>query len=251
MLSNEQYLEAISHKFDLQDYPILILDTNLDYSFANEEYLRLYDSQTCEELDAYRDDGTTNLLNVSHSLKEFTRNIFLHKKPLYFVDTVICGGEKHMFLTKKMALIAPSGDCIGLECHMINLGSLLGVLSSWSFIGPFVRDDLPFSSHIRPFEITEIQESYIFFILKGCTNKEMSEAFGVSIRTVENNYRGLLKKLRQHSDREVLSRTDFRREAFRLGYGNSMPRALLRPSSIPIDGFDIDWNFCGKTKAFL
>lgn len=249
MLTNEQYLEAISHKFDLQDYPALILDKNSEVLFVNKAYARLYESQTKEELEAYGDDGTSRLLHVSHAFKEKNRHIILQNRPMHFVETIIANGKKHMFFTRKLALVAPSGDVLGVEMHMISFEVLLGTLCSWSFIGPFIKDDISLASTLKPFEITDTQETYIFFILKGFTNKEIAEVFDVSVRTVENNYRGLLKKLRAYSSEEITNRSDFKREAFRLGYGSSMPRALVSPSSIPVDGIHVEWSLMGKTKA--
>ena len=133
---------------------------------------------------------------------------------------------------------------LGIEVHLISMASIIGSATVLSRASWHDRDDStvgPVPEQANKADLTEYQEAYLFFVMQGFSNSEISNCLNVSKSTVENMIRIITIKMRKHSASPIVNRSDLKYAAIKLGYAFILPRAILRPHSIPLQHNMDDW----------
>ncbi|CAH7003213.1 Regulatory LuxR family protein [Vibrio chagasii] len=246
VISNDVFLEAVKHKFEINDYPIAIVNPDLEYLYLSVGYKRVMSLSPSGGDVLSFNDLPKSLVDLYPIFEEQVRNTLLQMKALSFLDIIIVEGKKLVYYKKLCPVIAPSGDVLGVEIHLISMAAVIGaihVLNRAAWYSPddsSVTDVQPALNHTV---LTSRQETYLFFVMQGFSNVEIADCLNVSTSTVENTIRTITRKLSDKLSQPIKNRSDLKRRGFSLGYGYVLPRDILKPHSIPLQYSLDDWMY--------
>ncbi|CAH6832419.1 Regulatory LuxR family protein [Vibrio chagasii] len=251
VIDDETYLEMIKFKFKMNDYPIAIVTPDLNYSFASEGYCRVMslDPDTIETITFH--DLPQSFLDLGSIFSDQVRNVLLQRQTFSFLDILIVEGKKLVYYKKICPLIAPSGSVLGVEVHLISMAAVVGALHVLNRFSWYTPDDSSVVDTPLPenqIGLTSRQETYLFFVMQGFSNHEISTCLNVSKSTVENTIRSITKKFSRSLNSTITNRSSLKQIAFQLGYGYVLPRDMLKPHSIPLQYSLDDWMYLNYVK---
>ncbi|CAK3752896.1 HTH luxR-type domain-containing protein [Vibrio crassostreae] len=250
-MDDETYLEAIKFKFETNDYPKAIITPDMMYSYASEGYRRVMSlSPDAEETMNFSELPET-FLDLGSIFSDQVRNVLLHMQTFSFLDILDVRGETLVYYKKLSPLVAPSGSILGVEVHLISMAVVVGALHVLNRFSWYTPDDssvvdVPLSNN--NIGLTSRQETYLFFVLQGFSNDEISICLNVKKSTVENTIRAIVAKFSKTLDCEIVNRSALKKVAFKYGYGYVLPRDILKPRSIPLQHSLDDWMYLNHVK---
>ncbi|CAK2754516.1 Regulatory LuxR family protein [Vibrio crassostreae] len=250
VIDDETYLEAVKFKFKMNDYPIAIVTPELKYSFASDGYCRMMslDPDIIETMTF--SDLPKSFVDLDPIFSDQVRNVLLQRQTYSFLDILIVEDKKMVYYKKMSPLIAPSGFVLGVEVHLVSMAAVVGALHVLNRFSWYTPDDASVAAPLPEsrVDLTSRQETYLFFVMQGFSNLEISSCLNVSKSTVENTIRTITTKFNKSLNSTITNRSSLKQVAFQLGYGFVLPRDMLKPRSIPLQYSLDDWMYLNNVK---
>ncbi|WP_394239903.1 helix-turn-helix transcriptional regulator [Vibrio astriarenae] len=246
-MTDEEYLKAISHRLETEAAPAAIITGKGELASINSAFSSIFH---CDR-DVKSFEGLDLDSEFIEQISYVQGKVSLQNKPLVCLIVVSDDRMKGAFYTRVAPLISPNGTLLGVESLFFDARVIFGLTSYLHTNLFYLRDDVQLSLDVSESEwsFTELQKTYIFFILRNFSQHQIAEVMNVHHSTVSSSIKQLKAKISKLTNRTVRTTEELKRVAIEFGMIAFAPEVFFDKTRIILFHHQLtDWMEWNKTS---
>ncbi|PSV50013.1 LuxR C-terminal-related transcriptional regulator [Photobacterium indicum] len=226
-MTDDDFIRALEFHYSTKSHPCGIKSTCGIFIYGNDKFKKLVNMVGRDIAGLKDSDMNCRTSDFANEYRKQDMTVIETGNSQFVLDVNHFSHGDDAYVTHKKLMTGPSGYSIGVEFHMWHVSTLMSVLSKPLMSAMLSRGDNSYvvGSDMMIVKLTKKMEMYLYLIMIGNSNKEISEKINVSIKAVEF---AISKLINLFGDLGAYNSISLREVSFKYGYSRMIPRILLK-----------------------